>query len=220
MRKVLIGLMATVTTLVVVAVGADFGGAIYAEYRWARSVRSANGLGFDPWVGILGFPFSTQAVNRRYKEVEIRAGGVDHPVVGKVSLEATMHSVDLSQTSWLAEPDAKLPIRRLERRIIIDSTSAGFDEKVSVSVDLSIVGEEQTTLVTTATGVLTGAGTADQEVPEQKRAAVLAAFSISIPGQKLPFGLKPTSEGARGSDLIIEGITTGVTVALSGFKQS
>ncbi|MDT5211855.1 MAG: hypothetical protein QOK18_94 [Mycobacterium sp.] len=264
-RKVLIGVVASLTTLVVVAVGADFGGAIYAEYRWARSVRSANGLGFDPWVGILGFPFSTQAMNRRYREVEIRAGGVDHPVVGKVSLEATMHSVDLSQTSWLAEPDAKLPIRRLESRIIIDSThvgrfmnikdllveappketndptggttesgissntglvftgtptSAGFDEKVSVSVDLSVVGEEQTTLVTTATGVLTGAGTADREVPEQKRAAVLAAFSISIPGQKLPFGLKPTSEGVRGSDLIIEGITTGVTVTLSGFKQS
>jgi hypothetical protein len=68
--------------------------------------------------------------------------------------------------------------------------------------------------------VLTGAGTADHEVPEQKQAAVLAAFSTSIPGQKLPFGLKPTSEGARGSDLIIEGITTGVTVPLSGFRQS
>lgn len=264
-RKVLIGLVATVTTLVVVAVGADFGGASYAEYRWARSVRSANGLGFDPWVGILGFPFFTQATRHRYHEVEIRAGGVDHPVVGKVSLEATMHSVDLSQTSWLVGPDVRLPIGKLESRLIIDSThvgrfmdikdllveapsketndatggttesgisgnsglvftgtpkSAGVDEKVSVSVDLSIAGQEQTILVLTATSVLTGAGTADHQVPEQKRTAVLAAFSTSIPGQKLPFGLKPTSEGARGSDLIIEGITTGVTVALGGFRQS
>jgi hypothetical protein len=264
-RKVLIGLVATATTLVVAVVGADFGGAIYAEYHWARSVRSANGLGFDPWVGILGFPFTVQAMRHRYREVEIRAGGVDHPVVGKVSLEATMHSVDLSQTTWLAAPDATLPIGKLESRIIIDSThvgrfmnikdllveapsketndatggttesgissnsglvftgtpkSAGVDERVSVSVDLSVVGEEQTTLVLKATGVLTGAGTADHQVPDQKRAAVLAAFSTSIPGQKLPFGLKPTSEGARGSDLIIEGITTGVTVKLSGFRQS
>ncbi len=37
---------------------------------------------------------------------------------------------------------------------------------------------------------------------------------------KLPFGITPTSEGARGSDVIIEGITTGVTVALDGFRQS
>ena len=176
-----------------------------------------------------------------------------------------MHSVDLSRTSWLVDPDTELPIGKLESRIIIDSThvgrfmnikdllveapsketnnatggttesgissssglvftgtpkSAGIDERVSVSVDLSIVGQEQTTLVLTATGVLTGAGTADHQVPEQKRAAVLAAFGTRIPGLKLPFGLKPTSEGARGSDLIIEGITTGVTVTLRGLRQS
>ena len=68
----------------------------------------------------------------------------------------------------------------------------------------------------TATGVLTGAGTADQAVPDDKKAAVLAAFTTRMPGQKLPFGITPTSEGARGSDLIIEGITEGVTIALMG----
>ena len=98
--------------------------------------------------------------------------------------------------------------------------AADFDEKVSVAVDLSIVGPDQTTLVLTATGVLTGAGTADQQVPEDKTPAVLAAFSTSMPGQKLPFGLAPTSEGARGSDIIIEGIAEGVTITLDEFTQS
>lgn len=264
-RKVLIGLLAAVTSLIVVAVGADFGAAIYAEYRWARSVRAANGLDFDPWVGILGFPFVTQATGRHYREVEIRAGGVEHPVAGKASLESTFHSVDLTDTSWLIGPDAKLPVGKLESRIIVDSThlgrymgikdllveaprretndatggttesgisnnkglvftgtpsAAGYDDKVSISVDLSVAGTDETTLVFTATGVLTGAGTADQEVPEGERAAVLKAFSGTMPGMKLPFGVAPTSEGARGSDIIIEGITTGVTVALDGFRQS
>ncbi|MDT5265760.1 MAG: hypothetical protein QOI90_2386, partial [Mycobacterium sp.] len=95
-----------------------------------------------------------------------------------------------------------------------------YDEKVSVSVDLSVAGEESTTLVFTATGVLTGAGTADQEVPEDKLAAVLKSFSGSMPGMTLPFAIAPTSEGARGSDIIIEGIAAGVTVALDGFRQS
>lgn len=264
-RKLLIGLLAAVTSLLVAAVGADFGGAIYAEYRWARSARTANGLGFDPWVGILGFPFVTQARGHRYREVEIRAGGVEHPVVGKVSLEATLHSVDLTGTSWLIGPDAKLPVGELESRLIVDSTHVGrlmgikdllveappketndatggttesgisnnkglvftgtpaaadYDEKVSVSVDLSVAGADSTTLVFTATGVLTGPGTADQEVPEDKQPAVLKAFSGSMPGMKLPFGAAPTSEGARGSDVIIEGITTGVTVTIGGFRQS
>ena len=72
----------------------------------------------------------------------------------------------------------------------------------------------------TATGVLTGAGTADQQVPEDKTQAVLDAVHHQLPGQKLPFGLAPTSEGARGSDIIIEGIAEGVTIALDEFRQS
>jgi hypothetical protein len=253
-RKLLIGSIATVTAVAVGAVGADFGAAIYAEYHLARSVRTATNLTFDPWVSILGFPFVTQATRDHYNEVEIRASGVDHPVVGKVGLEATLHSIDLTQTSWLIGPDAKLPVGELESRIIIDSTHVGrfmgipdllveaptresndatggttesgissnrglvftgtpkkadYNKKVSIAVELSA-----------ATGVLTGPGTADQEIPEDKLPAVLAAFSISMPGQKLPFGVRPTSEGARGSDIIIEGITKGVTIPLNGFRLS
>ncbi|MEV5361075.1 mannan chain length control protein LmeA [Micrococcus luteus] len=262
MRKLLFGLVAVVTAVVVAAVGADFGGAIYAEYRWARSVRASNDLDFDPWVGILGFPFATQAAEHRFHEVEIRAGGVQHPVVGKASLEATMHEVE---APWLISPDVMLPIKKLESRIIVDSThvgrfmgikdllveapqvdtndptggttesgisgstgivltgtpvASGFTEKVSVAVDLSIVGDDRTTLVVTPTGVLTGPGTADEEVPEDRTAAVLKAFAVTIPGLKLPFALTPTTAGARGSDLIIEGIASGVTVPIAGFRQS
>ena len=263
-RKLLVGLIAGVATLAVAAVGADFGGAIFAEYRWARTVRAANGLSFDPWVGILGFPFVLQAADRRFNEVEIRASGVEHPVVGKASLEATMHAVDVADTSWLITPDAKLPIGELESRIIVDSThvgrfmgikdllveapqvdtndptggttesgissgtgvvftgtptGSGFGARVSVSVDLSIVGDAKTTLRVTATGVLTGPGTADQDVPAERKAAVLNAFSATIPGLTLPFALTPTTAGARGSDVIIEGITTGVTVPITAFRR-
>ena len=264
-RKLLIGVVATVAVVAVGAVGADFGAAIYAEYRLARSVRTAAKLNFDPWASILGFPFITQATRGRYNEIEIKSSGVDHPVVGEVGLEATMYSIDIADTSWLIGPDAKLPVGELESRIIIDSTHVGrfmgipdllveapsretndatggttksgissnkglvftgtprkadYNKKVSIAVDLSIAGPDQTTLNFTATGVLTGAGTADQPVPQDKLAAVLAAFSTSLPGQKLPFGVRPTSEGARGSDIIIEGITKGVTIALDGFKLS
>jgi hypothetical protein len=264
-RNVLIGGIATVTAVVVGAVGADFSAAIYAEYRLARSVRTAANLSFDPWVSILGFPFITQATRGHYNEIEIKASGVDHPVVGKVGLEATLHSVDLADTSWLIGPDAKLPMGELESRIIVDSTHVGrfmgipdllveapsretndstggttesgissnrglvftgtpkkadYHKKVSIAVDLSVDGPEQTTLLITATGVLTGAGTADQQVPEDKLPAVLTAFSTRLPGQKLPFGVRPTSEGARGSDIIIEGITKGVTIALNEFRES
>jgi hypothetical protein len=264
-RRILIGLIAGLTSLVVAAVGVDFGAAIYAEYRWARSVRTANDLGFDPWVSILGFPFLTQAREHQYGEVEMRAYGVAHPLVGKVSLESTLHDVDLGGSSWLVAPDTALQVGKVESRIIVDSThvgrfmgvkdllveaptretndatggttesgisdshglvftgtptAAGLDLRVSVSVDLTIVGEDRTTVALTPTGVLTGPGTADQEVPDEQLAAVLAAFTTRLPDMRLPFGIAPTSGGARGSDVIVEGIAEGLTLPLDGFRQS
>jgi hypothetical protein len=98
-------------------------------------------------------------------------------------------------------------------------TKAGFDKLVSVTVDLSATIPDQTTLVFTPTGIATGPNTADQAVPEDKRDAVLKAFAASMPGQELPFGLRPTAMGARGSDIIIEGIAEDVTVQLTGFRR-
>ncbi|WP_163756864.1 mannan chain length control protein LmeA [Mycobacterium botniense] len=267
-RKLLIGMGGTVLAVavaVMVAVAVDFGTCIYAEYRLSCAVRDAAGLGSDPFVAILGFPFIPQAMRDHYDELEIKANAVDHAMVGKATLEATMHSIDLSNASWLFRPGAKLAVGKLESRIIIDSVhlgrylgipdlmveappaetndatggttesgissshglvftgtpkSANFNKRVSVSVDLSMTGDDRTTLVLTPTGILTGPDTANHRVPAAKRDAVLSAFSGRLPDQKLPFAVAPTSQGARGSDVIIEGITDGVTITLNEFKQS
>lgn len=267
MRKVLVGAGAAVLAVVILlagAVGVDFGTTIYAEYRLARTLRDVAHLGFDPFVAILGFPVIPQAMRGHYNELEIKAAEVNRPVIGKATLEATMHSIDLSDASWLIRPDAKLRVGKLESRIIIDSlhlgrylgmrdlmveappqetnnatggttesgisgshglvftgtpTSAHFDKRVSVAIDLSIADDDRATLVFTPTGVLTGPDTANQQVPADKRNAVLAAFATRLPDQRLPFGVAPTTEGARGSDVIIEGITEGLTITLDGFNQ-
>ncbi|MHA7653026.1 mannan chain length control protein LmeA [Mycobacterium sp. ML4] len=268
MRKVLAGVTAAAIAVGVIALGAvgvDYGASIYAEYRLSTNVRKAANLGSDPFVAIIAFPFIPQAMRHHYDELEIKAGAVDHAGVGRATLEATMHSIDLTDASWLITPDAKLPIRKLESRIIIDSMhlgrymgiadlmveappqesndatggttesgisgnhglvfsgtpkSAGFDQRVSISVDLSIAPDDPATLMITPTGVLTGPDTENRTVPDEKRDAVMRAFTGRLPNQRLPFGVAPNTVGARGSDVIIEGITTGVTVTLEGFKQS
>ena len=83
-----------------------------------------------------------------------------------------------------------------------------------------MASDDQTTLVFTPTDVLTGPNTADEAVPADKRDAVLAAFAGKLPDQKLPFGVAPTSQGARGSDVIIEGITSGLTITLERVQPS
>jgi hypothetical protein len=268
MRRVLIGVIAAVSAVAVIvigAVGVDYGASIYAEYQLSRTVRKAANLGTDPFVAILAFPFIPQAIAGRYNELEIKASAIDHPMTGKATLEATMHSIDLTYASWLVRPDAKLPVGKLESRVIIDSThlgrylgigdlmveappaetndatggttesgisgnhglvfsgtpkSADFSHRVSVSMDLSMAPDDQDTLVFTPTGILTGPDTANQAVPDDKRDAVLRAFTARLANQRLPFGVAPRTVGARGSDVIIEGITSGVTVTLDGFNQS
>lgn len=256
---------ATISAVVAVAVtlvAVDFGATIFAEYRLSRTMRTAAGLDRDPSAIILGFPFLTQVRAQHYSEVEIKANSVEHPHVGRASLEATIHDLDLTEASWLIRPEAAIPVQKLESRIIIDSrhlgkflgirdlmveaprdtdednttesgisesvglvftgtpAAAGFDRKVSISVDLSMSGPMQTTLVVTPTGVLTGPGTADQEVPEERLPAVLKAFAGELPDQVLPFDVAPATQGARGSDVIIEGIVTGVTIRLTEFNPS
>jgi hypothetical protein len=268
MRKVLIGVLAAaiaVAVIVVGAIGVDYGTSIYAEYRLSSNMRKVANLGSDPFVAILAFPFIPQAMRDHYNQLEIKANAIDHAMVGKATLEATMYSIDLTYASWLIRPDAKLPVGKLESRIIIDSThlgrymgirdlmveappretntatggitasgisdshglvfsgtpkSANFDHRVSISVDLSIAPDDPATLVITPTGVLTGPDTANQAVPDDKRDAVLHAFAARLPNQRLPFAVAPHTVGARGSDVIIEGITYGVTVTLEEFKQS
>lgn len=258
----LIGISAVIAALAVTAAGIDFGTSVYAEYQLSRAVRRATDLGSDPFVAILGFPFIPQARRDHYDEVEIKAPAVEQPEIGKAMLEATMHSVDLSEASWRFRPGAQIPVAKLESRIIIGSvhlgrylgirdlmveappnetndatggttesgissshglvftgTPAGFGKRVSVAVDLSVDGADHATLVITPTGVLTGPDTADQDVPDDQTAAVISAFQGRLPRQRLPFGLAPTSQGARGSDVIIEGIADDMTVTLPEFRQ-
>ena len=96
MRRVLIGVMAAAIALAVIvfgAVGVDYGTSIYVEYRLSTNVRKAANLGSDPFAAILAFPFLPQAMRRHYNQLEIKANAVDHAIVGKATLEATMHSI-------------------------------------------------------------------------------------------------------------------------------
>jgi LmeA-like phospholipid-binding len=268
MRKLLVGVAAVLLAVVIILVGAfgvDFGTSIYAEYRLSRSVRETAHLGFDPFVAIIQVPLIPQAMRDHYDQLEIKATAVDRPEIGKATLEATMHAIDLTDASWLIRPHAKLRVGKLESRIIIDSLHLGryigihdliveapmretnnatggttesgisssrglvftgtpeaahFSKRVSVAIDLSMAGDDDTTLVFTPTDVLTGPNTANEKVPDDKRDAVLAAFAGRLPDQRLPFGVAPTSQGARGSDVIIEGITSGLTITLDGFNRA
>ncbi len=116
-RKLLIGLMATVTTRSWSRPSASISARRSTpNIAWPGAFAARRNLNFDPWVGILGFPFITQAADRHYNEVEIRADGVDHPVVGQ-GLPGGHPALDRSDRSdsWLIDAGRQAAGRRSSR---------------------------------------------------------------------------------------------------------
>ena len=103
-RALLIGIIVILVAVAGGGIAVDFGTAIYAEYRLSRALRAEAALSADPWVGVLGFPFITQAMRHRYDQLEIKATGVEHADIGEATLEATLYSIDLAYASWLVRP--------------------------------------------------------------------------------------------------------------------
>lgn len=70
-----------------------------------------------------------------------------------------MHDIDISQASWLMRPDAELPMRKLESRIIIDSRHVGgFIGIKDLNVEAPAEDTNDSTGGTTESGISGSAG--------------------------------------------------------------
>ncbi len=219
-------MISTVVAVIVGAVGTDFGAAIFAEYRLPQRAHGQSVV-LRPVGQHPRFPVQHAGRAHRYEEIEIRAAGVGHPVTGKVSLEATLHGIGLTDSSWLIGPDAELPVDKVESRIILDSTHVGrfigmkdllveaptretedgfpgvtesgissgqdlvftgtpaetdFDKRVSVAVDVTLTDPGDTTLVMTATRVLTGPGRPTSRCPRTRPPRCSRRSTAASPG--------------------------------------
>ena len=107
-------------------------------------------------------------------------------------------------------------------RLVFTGTpkTAGFDKKVSIAVDLSIAGPGPDHAGPHRDRCAHRRGHRRPAGPRRQDSRGPRRVLTSLPGQKLPFGIAPTSEGARGSDIIIEGIAEEVTIALDEFNLS
>ncbi|KUJ65388.1 hypothetical protein ACZ90_49225 [Streptomyces albus subsp. albus] len=94
----------TAITLVVLGglfVAADRLAVNYAESEAADKIKSAEGLSIDPKVSIKGFPFLTQALNKKLDEVEVNLDGLTTEgdkgqSVRLTELRAVLHQVRIS----------------------------------------------------------------------------------------------------------------------------
>ncbi|MYV25823.1 LmeA family phospholipid-binding protein [Rhodococcus sp. DSM 6344] len=121
MRKLIIGIV----FLLGLGLVADFGAAAYAEYRVSRELRTGASLESDPEVTFNGFPFLTQALGGKYKDVYVRATGVESDVVGEVTVEADLRGVTVPFSDIVNGNVTQLPVDKLDGRMGINATDLG-----------------------------------------------------------------------------------------------
>lgn len=114
--------LAVLVGLVVIV---DFGAAAYSEYRVSRALREGGDLSSDPEVTIHGFPFVTQAIDGKYKNIEIRAKGVRADLISDTTLEATLNGVAIPARDLIEGNVHTVPVDHIGGRLKIEATELG-----------------------------------------------------------------------------------------------
>ncbi|WP_067704143.1 LmeA family phospholipid-binding protein [Nocardia jejuensis] len=120
-RRVIIGLLCLAGLVVVL----DFGAAAYSEYRVSRLLRDGSNLSADPEVTFHGFPFVAQALDDRYKKIEIRARAMRPDIPGEIMVEATLEGVHMPLGDLADGTVSKIPVDSVQARMRIEPTELG-----------------------------------------------------------------------------------------------
>lgn len=118
-------LIITLVIVVGVLVAADFGAATVAEYQVAQKMRTELDLKRDPEVRINGFPFLTQAAAGDFRDVEIKARGVDVGEFTEVGVQAELHHAHVSTADVLAGSASSLQVDEVLGRVRLKAGDIG-----------------------------------------------------------------------------------------------
>jgi hypothetical protein len=205
-------LLVLVLLLLGVAVGVDRVGVGIAEDRVAQQIASRGGLDGTPEVDITGFPFLTQVVSGRYRDVRVRLTAEELRQPAGTQADVSLRGLHLPLSDALSGSVREVPVDRVDGTATLsyallaqqlggDTTLAAEGSGLRITRTVSALGYH---LPVTATGTLTLDGqdvvidvqeatAAGVDAPRAvlKRAAALLDFRYPVPA--LPFGLHLTS---------------------------
>ncbi|RCW47038.1 DUF2993 family protein [Halopolyspora algeriensis] len=115
----------TLVIMLGLLVAADFGAAAVAEYQVSQKMRTQLDLAKAPAVRINGFPFLTQAIAGDFRNVQIRAKGVQVGEFTEVGVQANLHHARVSTSEILAGTAEKLTVDKLVGRIRLKDSDIG-----------------------------------------------------------------------------------------------
>lgn len=232
-------LLVVLAVLGAILVGADRIAEFAAARAVAHQLRSSEHLARDPQVHFAGFPFLTQALRGRFSEVDLTATDVQTPAVpvARVSvrllgvhasvaraLAGRLRSVpvdSVSGTGLLRYADLASLLSRTLAGVVPDGVTGGVTlrdagGRLAVSGRASIGGSTVPVEVDCTVAVV---GSVIRVVPQLAVLPVLGSqtlpasvqqqLAVTIPADRLPFGVRVRSVAVRPEGLVVHGTSTG-----------
>jgi hypothetical protein len=183
-----------------------------AQAAVATRIQQELRLPDRPSVTVHGFPFLTQLVAGRYRDVEVRAGGVPVPQLAEVAVDAHLRGLHAPLSQIVSGDLRALPVDRVDGAVAlpygeivrlagVGGLSLSQDgEWVRVQGRVSVLGQSFTASARARVTVRAGAlvVTADQgsmlgvRLPATLLALVARGLSFVLPVPSLPLGLRLT----------------------------
>ena len=226
-----------IVLLVGLAALADRALATYAGRAVGRAVQRTERLSERPEVTFHGFPFVTQAVGRKFHEVELTVRGLRREQVTISRIDATLREVEVGLGDALAGEVEAVPVSSGTATVTITyadlnaylSTRSGDPQVgrsgtggIEVRVTVGVPG--QGTVPVLATGTLsvadgtvrariTGARRVDGgSLPDAARAEAMRRAAVTVPLRTLPFGITVTTVEATVEGVVLRASAKGIVI--------
>ncbi len=230
------GLLVFVLVVVILLVVVDRVAVVVAEHRVADKVRSSQDLATTPAVSIKGFPFLTQVIGNRYRDVRVTARdltvGADRDRLKVSQLAARLGGVRATGhfsgvTATTVNGTATVDYAELSRVVGVSLGYAGVGTdgrgRVSAMKSVSALGKTITGTVSadvnivggsllTFSGVKVGISDVGLQLPQSVTDQFSAIFAKQLSLSGLPFGLQVQSIAVAKSGVSITAV--GHNVAL------
>lgn len=224
MKKLLVALV----VLLVLLVAADRVAVRVADRALATQLDSQ--LGTTPTVHVRGFPFLTQAVAGRYRDIEVTAPSVTRSGLTLDGVSASLHGVHVPLSAALGGSVASVPVDRLAVSGVVPYTSlqsraegltlTQSGEAVRVSGSIRVLGRDlSATALATATldgrTLVLRAGSIQVDgvpVADSVANALTGRLDLRIDLSDLPYGVQVTSVRATPAGVAVTGTATGTVL--------
>lgn len=208
-------LLVLATILVGLAALADRGLAALAGNATAAAVQRSENLSEKPDVSFNGFPFLTQALRGRFREVEISIRDVKREGVTITRIDARLEDVEVGLGDALSGEVEAVPIG--EGTAVATLSYADVNEFLATRPGNLRVSARDGRLLVTGTVVVAGRAQSAEEqatvrVSGDSLVVTTTRFRFTIPVRGLPFGITLTSVRHTDEALLVSASARGIVV--------